>query len=297
MTTAADLINETRNHLYSGQMEEMNRLNGAITNNATSIAFKYPVGGISKGALIAIDLEEIRVWEVSGQSATVVERGVNGSTPQAHNDLTAVVVRPKFSDFRILREINNDLRDLSSPLNGLFAIKTVTLTYNAVIQGYDMTGVSSTFMGILDVRYDTPGPDKAWPVMTRWDIMRNMPTSAFTSGSAVVLKQNAYPGRSIRVAYRDVFGQFSSVTDDAQSVAFLPDTMVDLPPMGAAIRLVTPRDVKRTFVEAQGEPRRAEEVPAGSINNTLRPLQMLRQQRIMAEQARLIDAFSYVETG
>jgi hypothetical protein len=277
-------------------MEEMNRLNGAITSSATSVAFKYSLGGISKGAIISVDFEEMRVWETSGQSA-VVERGVSGSTPAAHNDLATVTVRPKFSDFRILRELNNDLRDLSSPFNGLYAVKTVTLTYNATIQGYDLSGVSPSMMGILEVRYDTPGPDKNWPLMTQWDIMRDMPTSAFSSGAALVLKQAGYPGRSVQVRYRDVFGQFVNPTDDAQTVAFLPDTMVDLPPMGAAIRLVTPRDVKRTFVETQGEPRRAEEVPAGSVVNTLRPLMDLRQLRIMAEQARLIDQFSYVEIG
>jgi hypothetical protein len=275
-------------------MEEANRLSGAILSTDLSITLKYPLGSVARNTIIAIDLEEIRVWETSGQVATVVERGVNGTVAAAHADLAVVSVRPKFSNFRILKEINNDLKDLSSPSNGLYQIQTVTLTYNAAIRGYDLAGVANTFLGILEVRYDTPGPDKGWPHLTEYVLMRNMPVSAFASGNALLLNEPAFPGRSIQVRYKGVFSPFTSLTDDITAVAGLTDSMADLPPMGAAIRLVAPREVKRTFIETQGEPRRSEEVQAGSITNATRSLMQLRQSRINDEAARLVMLYAYV---
>ena len=296
MTTAADLVEETRRHLYSGQMEEVNRVSGAVGAADTSITLKYALGSIARGSIIAIDLEEIMVWETSGQVATVVQRGVNGSTAATHSDLSLVTVRPRFSSFRILKEINNDLKDLCSPIHGLWAIQTVILTYNAAVRGYDLTGVTSNMLGIAEVRYDTPGPDKAWPLITSFSIDRAMPTAVtdFPSGTAIVLNQAAYPGRRIRVAYKTTFSSFTTLADDTLAVAGLSSFMEDLPPLGAAIRLVASRDVKRTFMESQGEPRRAEEVPSGSITQITRGLVALRDQRILAEATRLIAQYPWM---
>lgn len=296
-TLASDLIAETKRHLFSGQNEELNRLDGSITAGATSILFKYDVGGIQRGATISIDLEEIQVWEVSGKTATVVQRGVNGSTAASHSDLASVAVKPKFSDFRILTAINHDLRDLSAPDNGLYQIKTVELTYNSAVQGYDLTSVASDLIGILEVRFDLVGPEKTFPKIDKFALLRNMNTTNFASGSALVLYQSAYPGRAIRVRYKGTFTPMTATTDNAVTAAGLTDTMVDLPPLGAAIRLVAPRDVKRAFSETQGEPRRADEVRVGDGATSMRGMMLLRSQRINAERARLDSFYPYTMVG
>jgi hypothetical protein len=95
----------------------MNRCNGAVTSGATSITLHYPVGSEQiRGAIIAIDLELIRVWETDGvDTLTVVERGVNSSVAASHSDGAFVEVIPKFSQFRVSQSINEDLDDLCSP--------------------------------------------------------------------------------------------------------------------------------------------------------------------------------------
>lgn len=296
-TLASDLINETKRYLYSGYAEEMNRVSGAMGSGDTSMTLKYPLGGIARGVTIAIDLEEIRVWDTSGQTASVIERGINGTTAAAHSDLAAVTVKPKFSDFRILKAINNDLKDLSTPANGLYQVQTITLTFNSAIRGYDLTSIASNFLGILEVRYDTPGPDKNWPIIDSYSVMRNMPASAFASGSAIVLNKGGSPGRSIQVRYKGAFNALTNLSDDVQTTTGLLDSMNDLPPLGAAIRLVSPRDIKRTFNESQGEPRRQEEVPPGSGGQSLRALMMLRSQRIQDEAARLTSLYPWAQLG
>ena len=47
------------------------------------------------------------------------------------------------------------------------------------------------------------------------------------------------------------------------------------------------REIKRNFTESQGDTRRAGEVAPGAVMQSSRNLQILRQQRITAESARL----------
>lgn len=296
-TLASDLIAETKRHLFSGQNEELNRLDGAITANASSILFKYDVSGIQRGATIAIGLEEIQVWESSGKTASVVQRGVNGTIGAIHADLDVVSVKPKFSDFRILTAINHDLRDLSSPDNGLYQLKTVELTYNPTIQGYDMTSVASDLIGIAEIRYKNTGPEKTFPRIDKYALLRNMNTSDFASGTALVLYQGGFPSLPIRVRYKATFTPLTAVTDNVVTTGGLTDTMVDLPPLGAAVRLVSPRDIKRAFSEHQGEPRRADEVRVGDGSQSMRGMMMLRAARIMSERARLDAQYPYLMVG
>lgn len=288
MTTANDLIEWTSAHLMSGQESEANRLSGAITSSATAIAFKYALGSIARGAVIAVGLEEIRIWETSGTSATVVERGVNGTTGAAHSDLDYVAVRPKFSPFRILRAVNEDLADLSSPIHGLFQVGTLDVTYNPAVQGYDMTSITNV-INILELRWKMPGPSKNWPLITQYNLVRNFSTSEFASGMALFLYESAYPGLAIRVRYSSDFSPLTALTDDVQTVTGLPSTANDLPPMGAAIRLVAPREIKRNFTEAQYDPKRSEEVPPGAVGQSINDLVALRKQRIDSESARLLS--------
>ena len=289
MATLSELIQETRRNLYSGAMEQMNRLNGAIDASQTNIPLKYDLGGIQRGSVIAIDLEEIQVWETSGTTITVAQRGVNGSVPAIHSDLQTVYVQPKFSDYSIFKAINEDLNDLSSPMNGLFRVITATLTYNAAVEGYDITG-STNILGILEIDYDTVGPNRSMPLITSWALRRHAPTGVFPSGNAIILYEGGFPGQSLRVRYKAPFGQFTALADTHTTVG-LPDTAVDLPPLGAAMRLVGPRDVKRTFTEHQGETRRPDEVPPGSATQAMRALMMLRTQRVTAEEARLLAMY------
>lgn len=286
---AGDLINETRRHLFSGQEETPNQTLAAVSATQTSIPFTYPLGpAVMQGTIVAVDLEEIRVWATDGaQTATVVQRGVNGTTPAVHAAGEYVAVRPKFSDFRILRALNEELYDLASPANSLFQVVTVDITYNAAVRGYDLTGATDVIK-LLEIRFATPGPLKQYPKITDADLERNMPLTDFPSGYALRLNhQGAYPGLPIIVRYASRYGTLTNYTDDTGTVAGLQDYATDIPPLGAAARLVGVRELKRNYTEGQYDPRRFEEVPAGAVARSIQPLLLLRQQRIAACSARL----------
>lgn len=289
MTTAADLIASCKEYLYAGAHDPVNTLNGSHNTSVTTFTFNYELGAIREGAYLSVDLEIVYVVSASGSTATVI-RAQRGTTAATHASGAVVTVNPKFSDFGILRELNNELADLSSPSNGLFKATPVTLTYNAAVQGYDLTSAAAV-LDILTVHAETVGPAKAWPEITKYRLKRNFETGDFASTFAIVLYESGQAGRDIRVTYSGPFTALAAVGDDVQSVAGLPATANDIPPLGAALRLLAVREAQRNFNESQPTTRRAEEVPPGAQFNSARGLIMLRQERIRDEASRLVKAY------
>lgn len=284
MAIANDLVEETRRWLDSGSRPEMNRLTSTINSAAPSLDVGFGLGSIVEGAMLSIDLELIYVWSSSSTTANI-QRGMLGTTPAAHTSGAIVYVNPRWSSFTIFTALNEDLGSLSSPVNNLFQIKTVDLTYSPAVSGYDLTAVTD-LQEVYDVRTDTYGPAKDWPRMTRTLLARNQSTADFTSGLALQLFEGGYPGKQIRVQYKAPFTSFVDLTSTVTSTGLLA-TAADLPPMGAMIRLVAPREVKRSTTDAQPESRTAAEVPPGTSRNTAGGLMQLRQLRIREEAARL----------
>jgi hypothetical protein len=296
MTTLSDLINETRTFLYSNQQPYSNKLGVAITDpNATNFTLSYDLGAIAqRGAIVAIDLEHIRIWETSGTRVTLCDRGVDGSTPATHTNGAFVEAMPKFSPYMIQRAINEDLDDLASPSAGLFAIKDLELTYNAAVSGYDMTGVTpDNVLAIQEIRYKIPGPTMHLPAIRSFEVARSVPTTDYPSGMALLLNESAHPGLPMHVRYRSRFSHLVNLTDDLQTVAGLPAAANGLPALGAACSLMAGREVKRNFTEATTDPLQLELVTGGQVLNSYKGLLLLRQERIMRVASGLLKQWGY----
>ena len=297
--TLSDVINETRTHLYANTAVEANRLNADIGTSDTTMSLTYPPGSLSRqGAICSIDLEHIRVWATSSNSCTI-ERGIDGSTPAIHSANAYVEVMPRFSPFMVQRAINEDLDDLASPWNGLFAIADLEVTYNPAITGYDLTDVNtgipvtpSQVLAIQEVRYKIPGPTKHLPAIREFDVTRVLPTADYPSGMALLLKRTGgFPGLPMHIRYRSRFTHLVNLTDDLQTVANLPPEANGLPALGAACTLMAGREVKRNFTESTPDPLQLELVLSQNVLNSYKGLLMLRQQRIQAVAAGLLQQY------
>lgn len=291
MTTAGDLINETKRYLLAQHREQLNQLTNPIVAADTSLTFTHTLGSLAAGAYISVDLEIMYVWDVTAASQTAnVSRGMLGSVAASHAMNALVTVNPKFPDFSVLQAINADLNDLSG--QGLYQATTASLTYVSGQFGYNLTGATDVQMG-LDVRYDYPGLPNDWPAMKLWDIRRNADTSEFASGFQVTLREVGYPGAEVRVTYARPFSPLTATADDVLAVAGLQVPAHDLPPLGAALRLQGVREGQRNFNEAQPDTRRSAEIPAGAQITSLRGLADFRQSRIKSEKARLLRQYPY----
>ena len=287
MTTANDLVDATLDFLLGGQDDPINVLSASIDSDDTTLAFTLDLDGIVPGVSLGIDLEVMRVLTVnsSAKTATVL-RAQRGSTAASHSSGAVVQVAPRFSRWSVFRAINDDLDDLSG--RGLFKMATVDLTYTPSVSGYNLTSVTN-LDSIYSVRYEVPGVSKEWPLIpaSHYRFDRNADTGDFASGFSLVLYRGGYAGRSIRVAYKAPFTRLSAGSDDVQTVAGLPATANDLPPLGAALRLQAGHESGRVAYESQPDTRRPDEVPVGANLQVASGWRRLREDRIDSELKRL----------
>ena len=287
MATANTLIDACFDkYLLGGGDDQVNVLTSSVTSSDTTLTFTYSLDGIVPGTILGIDLEVVRVVDTNASASTAtVLRGQRGSTAASHSAGAVVQVAPRFTRWSVFSAINDDLDDLSGI--GLYQMLTVDLTYSTSTMGYDLTGVTD-LESIYSVRYSVPST-KEWPLLlpSEYRFDRKASTTDFASGFSLVLYQGGYPGRTVRVAYKAPFARFSAATDDAQSFAGLGATMNDLPPLGAAIRLMSGHEATRVAYESQPDTRRADEVPVGASIQTASAWQRLRATRIDNEMKRL----------
>lgn len=286
--TTQTWIDECRDLLLTNYIEEQATLGAALNSTETVVSFALPsatVPGVVAGTTIEVGTELMYVFSVTSGAATV-RRGYKGSEASSHAIGSLVTVNPKFPAYQILDAINHELRDLSSPQHGLFQVKTVDLTFSASQDGYDMTGVTDDILEIYQVTYSDPGSENSEPAITNYKLLKNRNVSSFASGYALVLYGDAWPGQSVRVEYKTGFATLPT-SSTALSTTGLHSEAYDLPALGAALRLMSSRPIRREFLDEQGVSREVAEVPPGAISASIRDLKELKTSRVNAEVARL----------
>lgn len=288
MATVATVINRTQRQLLSGQVEEKNKLSGAINASTTSLATLYDLNGLRPGTVFEIDSEMFYVWESSVSSKTLtVERGWNGTTPASHANNAIITVSPRFPRAQILEAMNDEIADLSSPVNGLYQMKIVDTEYNGTDPMINLP-VFGSVIDLYDVRLRYTSDD--YPLIRKVQLIRDLPTSDFPSGYAIKFNQRSRSG-DLRVTYKAPFQSVASESDNLQTVAGIATSMEDIVALGAQIRLMSPREIRRNFIDTQGDTRRSDEVPAGAIGNSITNLLRLRRDRITAEAMKLAKQY------
>lgn len=284
MTTAAQLVTRTHRQLLSGVIEERNKLASTVNTTGTSVVLTYEVGGVRAGSVIEIGSEQMYVWSVTESTKTaIVERAFNGTTASSHSANSIVVVNPRFPRNQILESLNDELTDLSSPMNGLFQVRMLDIEYSPSNRQTDLPAIADV-IDIIEARYRYRSDN--YKKINHVSLIRDLPTKDFGSTMALQIDSNI-PASDVRLTYKAPFGRLTSEADDVQNVSGCPQSAEDILVIGAQIRLMAPREIKRNFTESQGDTRRSDEVPAGAVSNSITNLLRLRRDRITAEAARL----------
>jgi hypothetical protein len=234
--------------------------------------------------VIEIGSEQVYVWDVIEVSKTLtIERGFNGTTAAAHTGGSVCTINPRFPRNQILEAVNDELADLSSPVNGLFQVKNLDLTYNSSNRQMNLPGALD-IIDLIDVRYRYRADD--YKQVSSYKLLRNMPTKDFGSTFGLQIDSDVSNG-DIRITYKAPFGRVVAEADDLQNISGFPVVAEDILVIGSQIRLMAPREVKRNFTESQGDTRRSDEVPSGAVANSITNLLRMRRDRITAEAQRL----------
>lgn len=285
----------------SGAREQVVQLTSAYTADGPTLQIAGGfTGAVQNGAILGCDLELFLVTAVTASGAISVIPGYLGSTPADHLANALVYVNPRFSYFDIQVAINDDLLDLSSSTNGLGQILYNDSTFNPTFMGYDLgPNFSAISSRVLEVSYQIAPPVRTYPLIRKgmYRVIRNAnQPSVFPNGSGIVLYDSGYPGLPVHVQFLAPFNPLVNLTDDLTTVAGLSPTMLDLPDLGAAIKLMQPREVKRNFYEAQPDPRKAQEIPPQAVANSSAKLEKQRSARIDAEADRIMSAYPMAES-
>jgi len=172
----------------------------------------------------------------------------------------------------------------------LFRVVAQDISYNGTDRQVNLTSASG-IIDLFDVRLRYLATD--FPVIRNVRLQRNLPTADFASGIAIVFDEAVMSG-TLRVVTKREFTRVTAEANDMQSVAFLPTSCEDIVEMGVILRMMNGREIKRNFIESQGDTRRSEEVPPGSTRDSLTNIQRLRRERITAEAARLKQQYPLV---
>lgn len=291
MVTANTILDRSLRQMLSGTVEEKNKLALGINATATSLTTSYDLKGLRDGVVFEIGSEQFYVWTSNAATKTlVVERGFNGTTATVHATDAVITTKPRFPKQQMLDALNAEIDDLSSPANGLFRVVTADLTYNGSDRQINLTGATNV-IDLMEVRLRYLADD--YPIIRGVRLQRNLPTSDFSSGIAIVFDEPVMAG-SLRVTYKAPFTRLSSLSDDVTTVGNVPLTCEDVLELGVILRMMNGREIKRNFIESQGDTRRSDEVPSGAMRDSLTNLQRLRRERIVAEAARLMRQYPTV---
>lgn len=309
ITTVGDLLNDTIRHLLGVSRGEANTVSNttAVATTDTTVFFQYQPNGIARNSFINIDDELLFIWSVDTvANSAVVQRGMRGTVAASHAAGTWIDVNPRFPNYMIRAALQEEIR--SWP-HDLFQVKTLDITAGpastqqpnqvTVSRAYDLTGMDPNFYFGVELQHSPKAFSDTWFRVKRWRIERlptsgpsatgsTFPISYFPSGLALIVMEYIYTGQ-MRLSYAspfDVDTVFTDATDVVNTIG-LHRELLDIPPLGAAWRLLATREVRRTFVESQGQSRHAEEVPPEEIMKAALSLKGLRDNRLAQEVQRI----------
>ena len=286
MTTIADLVADARRITYGSMTEQINLVGSAAAAAATSVILDLDVSGITPGMVLSCGLN---VWYVRGTTTSTNEvfliPGYDNSPKDAVSVGDIVTVKPKVTDWYLFNIINDELRKLSSPTNGLYRIGSWSVNVSPTYQTYEVPIEALNMTNLARVRYRWPGTPDVWS-----DIRTSSYRWIVSEGdNKFQLLVNIPSGTEIEFTYKAPFVLATSLADDPVEDCGLSETMLDIPPLGAAASLLRTTDARRNQITAQGDARRAAEVPSSVNLSTASVLDREYKMRVQDEYARLIQ--------
>lgn len=286
MTLVRDMVATVRSMMTGALLDEVSVLLQPFDPQVDEqIVLKYPKRSIGVGSTLCAGLNTFTAMAVSGDGALVtVIPARDGGPTEALPANEIVVIRPQFTTWSIVREIQSDIDAMSSPNVGLFepfqfeaAVDDVNGTY--VVP--DLPDGRLPFR-LLKAEWRIEGTD-AWQAFTEAEWQPN------TNTVRVFFQPD---GRRVRFTMAFPFGKITSLGTILADIGLSPE-VEDIPLLGAASTLALGWEGRRVQPFSQGDSRRAGEVQPGSNTSLARQFKARQQERIADELARLTRLYGW----
>lgn len=251
MTTVGNVVERARSLLNGALAPEYTILDQEWNPGDTTLVMREELR-LARGSLVCVGLTTFVVLDPGSESTVVT--GIDGSPADVTLPAgTIALVRPRHTTWQVFSEVEATVHELSSPSNGLFAPKSVTMTADPTWGTY---AVPPDAHRILRVRYLSPGTPDSW-MDTRWSWQPGADTGP------VIVAPGVPGGATVQVQYAGVFDAPTNLAEDLAALG-IPESYSRLLSVGAARNLSLSSESRRAQPFSQGDPRRAEEVPMGA---------------------------------
>ena len=270
-------------------------LDAPTAGTTETITFSYDISAINAGSLLSVGTETMYVIATTPSNLTCsVIRGYDGTTPATQPIGAQITVDPPWTRNEVQDRLRDEIRSWAPQL---FKTAEVQIPVVEWQRGYDLGGITTPIIRILRVTAPQPpyvGAPGAWEVPGTSDISQANPTFPFRfqrnanpvefpSGNAVFLTGTILPyaGLELTVAYATPFDVDTSWTDatDMISAVGLNESDLDIPPMGAAARLLRLLVARRVQVNVRGQSRDDQAVTVPAILQAATQLELTVAQR------------------
>lgn len=297
-TTVENTIERIRRQLDSSIRHEVNELAAPLTAVATdttvTVTYDLPQS-VYAGAIISIGRELMRVHAINRPAKEMtVRRAWQDSPLEAHAALDEVLQSPRFTRFDIYDGIVNEISSWGDRL-----FRVVSYEWASVTDEEDALELPLSLadaVGVVSLRRQwTEDSDRQnWPTLG-FRLMRGDPATwsgASLSGLLIrLLPQNGV--KRAGIIHAEIAVPFDVTTleleesDDLVADVGLAVSMVEVVELGVKARIMVDAENSRSSRHAQDEPRRAEEVQAGSALTVGQTLRRNYEQRFAEEMAKL----------
>jgi hypothetical protein len=285
MTTMTDAIADLRRTVYGTLTEQINVIGQSASAGSGELVLELGVDGIQKGMMLS---SKLNVWYVKGVSAqdsiVYVIPGYENSPKNVAEEGDILYVRPRVTEWYAFNVINDEIRKLSSPAQGLYRIGRWVANVDPTYQTYDIPVEAQNMVSLTRVRFRVPGTPDYWADLPRASWRLQLESSV----QRVILLRNIPASTEVEFIYHAPFRSAVSLDDDLVDDCGLAESMTDIPVLGAAVALLRTTEARRNQLHTQGDSRRAGEVPVTGNSAIAAQMERDYRSRVNDEYARLV---------
>jgi len=287
ISTVAGVAHDVRRIVSQNLNDQLVFTSDTYTPGSNTITVREVPRRLGPGSLLSWHDATFYVMSVPDASTNLeVMPGFDGGSDIPIPANTPLRVNPRFTDYALYQSIAAAVGAMASPMKGLFGVKVDTVTGMRTDDYYPIPAeYASQVTRVLGVRARSDGGRDWTPV--RPDEIQ---VSLTPGNQHLRLFTDAL---QYEIVYAVEIVKPQSFDDDLIADCGLTDTMLDIPALGAASTLMMGQEARRANQRAQGDPRRAEDVPITAAVTGARELRRLFEQRIDEEYARQINLYSY----
>jgi hypothetical protein len=315
--TLSQMVDDTLRQLRGTMRERVNILAASIDAppalTVENIQLTGNLDGVVISTLLSIGDETMYVLDITPASLTAqVIRGYDDTIPAVASAGALVRVDTPWPRATVQEHIKDEIRSWGPQV---FAIGSADIPIVNLQRGYDLSLITTPIIRILKVTAPSPpyvGDPGYWAVPGNSNTSLQDPSQPFTynpnanlsefpSGKSITLTGMITPNYAgnLHVVYATPFDVDTLWTDSTDMIANvgLDSRDLDIPPLGAAARLLRWLSVRRAMLNVQGASRSDQDVTMPTILQAVQNFQLSTKQRLNDVQQRLLSDWPVRQSG